>query len=171
MYGFTILCGISKGTLKFHTNFEPIHRKVCILLSCIFACELRYLWIVTSYALVRRASAGVSGVLQRSQSVYPTELVAAHPDSASDHLSYWLHAPIHLKCYLWGQSQENLLAVKPSCWRNAVPWDILLPSWYHTLSWKCCPQNDSGVIFRTSLFKPYSIHVCVWFCIIAKMSS
>ena len=45
-----------KGHLwNFAQNFEPIYRKLCILLYCVFPCELRYLWIVTSYALVRYA--------------------------------------------------------------------------------------------------------------------
>ena len=35
--------------------FGHIHRKTCMLLSSIFGCELRYFWIVTSQALVRRA--------------------------------------------------------------------------------------------------------------------
>ena len=39
--------------MKFHTNFEPIHRKICILLTFIFYCDLRYLEVVTSWALVR----------------------------------------------------------------------------------------------------------------------
>ena len=33
--------------LKFRTNFEPIHHKICILLTFIFVCDLQYLWIVT----------------------------------------------------------------------------------------------------------------------------
>ena len=58
-----IFCGVwgpnfvwnFKGYLgNFTQNFEPIHRKICILSSCIFVCELRYLWIMTSEALVRR---------------------------------------------------------------------------------------------------------------------
>ena len=58
----SILCGVwvqnvvwnFKGHIwNFAQNFEPIHRKICILRSCIFARELRYLWIVTSYVLVR----------------------------------------------------------------------------------------------------------------------
>ena len=50
-----MLCEISKGTFEIsHNIFEPIHHKICILLFCIFACELRYLWIMTSLGLVRR---------------------------------------------------------------------------------------------------------------------
>ena len=37
---------------NFTHNFEPIHRKICRLLSSIVACDLRYLWIRTSKALV-----------------------------------------------------------------------------------------------------------------------
>ena len=48
-----------RAPLKFHTKFESIHRKICILLFSIFACELRYLWIVTSQALVSRAPVGI----------------------------------------------------------------------------------------------------------------
>ena len=49
-------CVNFKGVLwNFKQNFELIHCKIWILLSSIFAFELRYLWIVTSYGLVRRA--------------------------------------------------------------------------------------------------------------------
>ena len=45
-----------KGQLwNFTQNFEPMHRKICILPSSIFACELRYLWILSWKALVKRA--------------------------------------------------------------------------------------------------------------------
>ena len=48
-----------KGYLwNFTQNFEPIHGKMCILLCSMLACDLRHLWIVTSYALVRRALGG-----------------------------------------------------------------------------------------------------------------
>ena len=43
-----------KGALRnFTQNFEPIDRKICILLTYLFVCDLRYFLIVTSEALVR----------------------------------------------------------------------------------------------------------------------
>ena len=56
MYGFAIFCEISKGTFDIsHKILNPYTAKKWIWVSSIFACELRYLWIVTLYALVRRA--------------------------------------------------------------------------------------------------------------------
>ena len=37
-------------------NFEPIHREICIWFSFISMWDLWYLWIVASWALVRRAT-------------------------------------------------------------------------------------------------------------------
>ena len=45
VYGFTILWHFFKGYLcNFKQNFEPINRKICILLILIFVCDLRYIF-------------------------------------------------------------------------------------------------------------------------------
>ena len=49
----------------FTQKCEPIHRKICILLCSFFACELRCLSIVTSYALVRRVPAVTAALYLR----------------------------------------------------------------------------------------------------------
>ena len=42
MYEFNIYCEISKGTFEIsRKNFEPMNRKICILLTFIFVCDLR----------------------------------------------------------------------------------------------------------------------------------
>ena len=49
-----MLCG--KGHFSNITqNFESTKRKIFIFLTFILVCDLRYLWIVTSYTLVRRS--------------------------------------------------------------------------------------------------------------------
>ena len=48
MYGFKILCEISKGTFEIsHKIWTQTPQNLRLMFS-IFACELRYLWIVES---------------------------------------------------------------------------------------------------------------------------
>ena len=44
MYGFKILCEISKGTFEISHQIEPIHRKICILLSSFLCSDIFELW-------------------------------------------------------------------------------------------------------------------------------
>ena len=56
MYGFNILCEILKDTFEIsHKILNPYNAKCAFYCLHFFACDLRYLWIVTSYVLVRRA--------------------------------------------------------------------------------------------------------------------
>ena len=101
MYRFTILCEISKGTFEISHKFWT-HTPQSVHFTVMYFC----VWVTISLNcdVISLSETGpwVSGVLQRSQSVYPTELVAAHPDSASDHLFYhdvgeiWWPQPIRL---------------------------------------------------------------------------
>ena len=56
MYGFKFLCGISEGTFEIlHKILDPHTAKYAFYYLVFFVCELRYIWIVKSEALVRRA--------------------------------------------------------------------------------------------------------------------
>ena len=60
MYDIQILREILKGTLEFTYNLEPIYHKMCIFLTWIFVCDLRYIWVMTSWFLARQVPGGLA---------------------------------------------------------------------------------------------------------------
>ena len=94
---------------NFTQNFESIHCKICILFNLIFVCDIQYLKIATSEALVRL-----------SPDLTLTKYTYCSPIKASCGLTECLSE--YLGCSWHGYNIDHSWPIRWWCFRYCCPW-------------------------------------------------